>query len=174
MYGTTTTQSTRGRRPRSAYVTVGLLGFLGLSALAGGVALVSGGSATPPTVWLDEIPLVGSWLVPGLVLGIGFGLGSLVAAYGILRRPSWFWLRSVERTTHHHWSWIATILIGVGQIAWIGVELIYLPDLSVLQLVYGTTGVLLALLPVLTSTRDYLKPTPARHSDVAGREGVRP
>ncbi len=80
---TTVTVSTD--RPRSVLATTGLLGFLGVSATGGGITLV-GGSAAPPDHWLPEFPAVDSWVVPGMVLGLGFGLGSLVTAYGMARR----------------------------------------------------------------------------------------
>ena len=106
--------------------------------------------------------MIDSWVPPGLVLGIGFGAGSLVAAYGMLRRPRLGWLGSVEQLTRHHWSWIATILIGLGQVAWIGIELIYLPELSALQAVYGGVGVVLLLLPMHPAVRRYLAPNHTR------------
>jgi hypothetical protein len=144
------------RRPAPVLATVGVLLFLGVSALAGGAAMVAGGGAAPPDEWLDRIPLIDGWTVPGLVLGVGFGLGSLVAAYGMLRRPRWPWLRFVERLTRHHWSWIATVLIGLGHVVWIGLELAYLPEPSALQAVYGAVGVALLLLPLAPSVRAYL------------------
>lgn len=72
------------------------------------------------------MPVIASWTVPGLVLGAGFGLGSLVAAYGMLRRPYWPRLGFVARLTGHHWSWIVTLLLGLGQLVWITLELVYL------------------------------------------------
>ena len=95
--------------------------------------------------------------VPGLVLGIGFGLGSLVVGYGMWRRPRWPWLRPVERLTRHHWSWSGTLLIGAGQLVWIGLELVYVPEPSLLQAVYGAVGLALVLLPVLPSARNLLR-----------------
>lgn len=108
-----------GHRPAAVVTTGGVLVFLGISALAGGIAMVLGMGAAPPETWLDEIPAIDNWVLPGLVLGIGFGAGSLVAAYGMLRRPRFGWLGSVEQLTRHHWSWIATILIGPGHVDWI-------------------------------------------------------
>ena len=121
------------RRPASVIATITVLVFLGLTAVAGGIGLTFGIWATDsfPTDSLDRIPLIESWLVPGLVLGIGFGLGSLVTAYGMLRRPCWQWLGSVERVIGHHWSWAATIVIGLGHVVWIVLELLYLPGVGV-------------------------------------------
>ncbi len=63
--------------------------FLGVSGLFGGIGLIFGlgGMDAIPREPLDRIPLIDSWLVPGLVLVVGFGLGSLIAAYGVLRLP---------------------------------------------------------------------------------------
>lgn len=151
------------RRSASVLAMVGVLLFVGTTAAAGGVALVSG-AAAPPIEWLEQVPLVDTWTVPGIVLGAGFGLGSLVAVYGVLRRPRWPWLAPVERLTRHHWSWLATLLIGLGHIAWIALELIYLPESSVLlQAVYGGVGVVLVVLPMTAPVRRYLQ------ADVASR-----
>lgn len=149
-------------RPAPVLTTIGVLVFLGITAMAGGGALVFNLGAAPPGDWLDRIPLIDSWLVPGLVLGVGFGLGSLVAAYGVLRKPRWRWAGFVERLTRYHWSWMTTVLIGLGHVAWIALELTYLPELSVLQVVYGGVGVALVLLPLLTPVRTYLRADPTQ------------
>jgi hypothetical protein len=131
-----------GRRGAVGWTTIGILIFLGVTALAGGLALVFELGAAPPQDWLDRIPLIGSWVIPGLVLAIGFGFGSLLVAYGMLRR--------------YRWSWLATVLIGLAHLGWIGIELVYLPQPSALQVVYGLVGLALVLLPWHPSVRTYL------------------
>lgn len=150
----------RGHRLAAVWATIGVLTFLGASAVAGGVALLLG--AAPPDDWLNRVPVIDSWVVPGVVLGVGFGFGSLLAAYGIARRPSWRWPRFAERLTHQHWSWLATILIGLGHLVWITLELVYLPQQSALQVVYGAVGVALVLLPLHPAMRRHLAVSPAR------------
>jgi hypothetical protein len=147
----------RRSRPRAVVAVCAVLGFLGISGVGGGIALSLGGVGAPPREWLADVPIVDDWLVPGLVLGLGFGLGSLIALYGVWRRPSWAWLTFVERATGHHWSYGATILIGLGQVTWIGLEVIYLPELSALQIIYGGVGAALIALPALPSVRSYLR-----------------
>jgi len=147
----------RGHRPPAVKAAVGVLGFLGISALAGGAAMVFGlGGAAPPRAWLDDVPVVTNWTVPGLVLGAGFGLGALITAYGVVRRPRWAWLRPVERALGYHWSWLATLLLGLGQVIWIALELAYLPQLSALQGIYGAVGLALLVLPLGGAMRRYL------------------
>src|SRR4029453_4719287 len=92
-----TVTSGRTNRPFTASLTVAVLLFLGVSAVGGGLAMVTG--YTPPQKWLDAIPLVNSWIIPGLVLGLGFGAGSLVVARGVAFRPAWRRTERVERAT---------------------------------------------------------------------------
>ena len=160
----THTRTTTPRQPLPVKLAIGLLGFLGVTALGGGVELTFGilGTDQFPADWLDRIPLIDSWVLPGLVLGIGFGLGSLLVGYGLLRRPRWPWLAGFERLTGHHWSWAATVLIGLGHIGWILLEVAYLPALSPLELLYGGIGVALVLLPLLAPARTALATAPAR------------
>lgn len=151
----TATETVRAHRPLAVQISEGLLILLGVTALAGGAALVFGlgdGQLMAPAAWLENIPLIHSWVAPGLVLGIGFGLGSLLVAYGMIRLPRWEWAAVIERATGHHWSWIGTILVGAGHMVWIGLELVYLP-FSLLHPIYGAIGVALLLLPFLPSVR---------------------
>ncbi|GGK78312.1 hypothetical protein [Mangrovihabitans endophyticus] len=138
-------------RPTAVTIAVGVLAFLGVTAVLGGVELAFGLwiSEPPPADWLDAIPLIDGWVLPGLVLAVGFGLGSLVAAYGMLRRPRTAWLAPVQRLTGHHWSWTMTIGLGLGMIAWIGLEIVYLPARSWLEALYGAVGLALVLMPAL-------------------------
>ena len=146
------------RRPRSVVVTCTLLAILGVSAVGGGGAMILGigGESMIPNEYLDFIPLISSWVVPGLVLAIGFGIGSLFTLYGMLTRPSWRWVDVLERRSGHHWSWVATIAIAVGQVTWILIELATIP-FSVLMPIFGLIGLALALLPNLTSVKEYLR-----------------
>lgn len=148
-------------RPALERLTLGLLLFLGVTASLGGAAfviapVVVGEGEWFPQSWLEDIPLIDSWVVPGLVLGIGFGLGSLLTAYGMLRRPRWRWTFWAERLTGQHWSWLATVLLGVGQTTWIGLELAFIP-FSFFHVVYGAVGLALLTLPFTRAVREDLR-----------------
>jgi hypothetical protein len=145
-------------RPWEVTVTGVLLLVLGLGAVGGGLAMIFGlgGESFLPDEYLDDLPLVDSWLVPGLILFVGFGLGSLVALYGLLRRPRWDGLGWLERATGHHWAWIATILIGLGHMVWIGIEFVSIP-FSPLMPTFGLVGLALTLLPLTSSMGSYLE-----------------
>jgi hypothetical protein len=156
----TATGVARQTRPHNVVWIGTLLLVLGIGAVGGGWAMTFGiGDGTMLSdEYLEALPLVNSWVIPGLVLMLGFGVGSLVAAYGVLQRPHWNWASGIERATGHHWSWIATIVIGAGQVIWIGLEFIFIP-FSWLMPTFGLVGFALALLPLTTSVRDHLQRT---------------
>lgn len=167
------TRRPSGRRPAAERLLLAVLAFLGVTATLGGAALVIapvlvGEGTWFPQSWLEDIPLIDSWLLPGLVLGVGFGIGSLVTWWGMLRRPDWSWTRWATHLTGRHWSWLATVLLGAGHCVWIGLELAYI-DFSPFHVVYGAVGLLLLLVPFSRPVRRSLA---TRLDDpVAGRVG---
>lgn len=142
--------------PAAVRVVMATLLFLGVTSLLGGLAMISsiGPDDFVPSAWLDDIPLVESWVVPGIVLAVGFGFGSILVYLGMRRRWSWPW---AETLIPYHWSWLGTILLGLGHVIWIGLELVYLPALSPLQFVYGAVGLMLLALPFLPGVRNHLR-----------------
>lgn len=129
-----------------------LLGFLGVTATGGWAALMLGlgGEEWMPTTWLEAVPIIDSWFIPGLVLGFGFGLGSLLVLLASIRRPGW---PGTGQLWGRHWSWATTLAIGLGHMIWIGLQLVYMPEVSPLQPIYGTVGLALFLLPHLPSAK---------------------
>lgn len=154
----TATSTVSQPRPAPIAWISALLLVLGLGATAGGAAMTFGLGSTirPPDEFLEAIPLVDNWLIPGVVLMVGFGLASLIVAYGVLQTPRWRWLSVIERMTGYHWSWIATIAIGVGHVTWIILEFVYIP-FSWLMPTFGLVGLTLALLPFSAGARRYFR-----------------
>jgi len=143
-------------RPKSVIATLVLLFVLGFSATAGSLALFVP-SWMPPQEWLNSVPLLHSWMPAGFILLFPFGFGSLFTAVGMLRHWKLTIRRHIEDLTHHHWSWFGTIVIGGAMVVWIILELVYLPEVSVLQPIFGSVGLALALLPLTPSARAYLR-----------------
>jgi hypothetical protein len=160
MVQTQTPAAIKARRPGSVLAIVSILFFLGVTALAGGIAMtfgLGGDQVMVPEEWLEDIPLIDSWLLPGLVLGLGFGVGSLITGVAMLKRTRWGWVAPLERVTGRHWSWLATVLIGAGHVAWIALELVFLPAVSWFHPLYGAIGLALLLLPLLPSVEQDLR-----------------
>jgi hypothetical protein len=113
-------------------LAVAFLVFLGIGASAGGVALVAkpdGSVMGFSTSLLAGSPFA-DFLVPGLILGGLFGIGSLVAAVAGLR--------------HARWAPALGFVIGSGQMIWIAVELLIIREFSFLHPVMFGTGLVIA------------------------------
>jgi hypothetical protein len=145
-------------RPVSLHWLLGCLAFLGMSAAFGGIILV----LNPMGTWL-QIPLsilqfspFRDFLIPGLLLGIVFGLGSFATLLALWFRPAWPFGTALTRFTGAHWSWSAAVAMGVGQVIWIVTEVLMVRGADWLQVIYGGLGLLIILLTFQPGLRRYL------------------
>jgi hypothetical protein len=101
--------------------------FTGLTAVAGGAALATsrGDVNGPPLTLLEHTPFT-SFLVPGLLLLLVIGVGSLAAAALEARR--------IEN------SEVAVSVAGAGLMVWIITQLALIRTVSWLQLLYFIVG----------------------------------
>ncbi len=100
-------------------------GFNALSALAGGIGLMTPGSLGMPTWWIEDSGF--TYLGAGLILLIVVG-GTQGLAFGLLllRRP---------------YAMLANAVAGFGMVLWIYVEVVLLPVYSILHTIYIGTGI---------------------------------
>jgi hypothetical protein len=131
-----TTEIPRPRLGAAGIIAIIGLILLGLGALAGGIALVSQPDGS--VMGFDVALLSGSpfsdYLLPGLILGGVFGVGSLVVAVMGMRR-----------------SRLAPFLafaIGVAQMIWIVVQLGIIKEVSFLHPVCFVIGLVIAVAAV--------------------------
>lgn len=122
----------RVERPRYILLAMLLELFTAAGAIPVGIMLVTdptGAGVGFPPGWIEGTPF-GSYLVPGLYLLVMNGL-AMVALVGL----------SLVR----HWSapWL-TLVLGTGLVIWIAVQLVVMPEVSVLQAVFGIIGLALA------------------------------
>jgi hypothetical protein len=109
---------------------VGVLLFNAVSALGGGIALVTG-TLPVPTMLLRHTPF-DSFVIPGLFLGIVIGGSALVGAGAML--------------THARRSRPITASAGVIMVGWIAGETVLVRGFSWLQGLYLLTGLLVVVL----------------------------
>jgi hypothetical protein len=113
-------------------IAIVVLAILGLGALAGGIALAmrpDGSAMGFSTALLAGSPFA-DFLVPGLILGGLFGIGSLVVAIAGLR--------------HARWAPFVPFAIGAGQMIWIVVELAIIHEFSFLHPTMFGLGLVIA------------------------------
>jgi len=122
---------------RAGWIAIVALGVLGVGAIGGGAALVArpdGSLMQWDTTILAGSPF-GDFLIPGLILGGLFGVGSLLVAVAGYRRAV-----------------VAPFLafaIGVGQMIWILVQLTIIRTASFLQPAMFAVGLVIAVAAVV-------------------------
>ena len=136
-FGPTIEPIPRPRRGPAGWIAIAALILLGIGATAGGIALVwkpDGSVMHMPLAYLDDSPF-SDYLIPGLILGGLFGIGSLVvAALGLMR------LRIAP---------FLAFVIGCGQMIWIAVQLTIIDELSFLHPTMFGVGLLIAIASVV-------------------------
>ncbi|WP_185974782.1 hypothetical protein [Deinococcus detaillensis] len=144
-------------RPGSLRWLIGCLIFLGVSALFGGIILVSSPSGAGPSIPLSVLRYspFSDFLMPGLILGTVFGVGSIGAVLALWMRPAWPLGTALTRFTGEHWAWSVAVALGLGQIIWIVTQILMLRELNVVQVLYGSLGVLIVVLACLPGVRQY-------------------
>jgi hypothetical protein len=137
----------KNKRPASIYLLIGALLFQGISGTIGGVALVmdpSGATLRIPTSWLAGSPFE-DYSVPGLILLLVLGVFPLFVPYGIRTRA--------------RWAWFGSFCVGAALIVWIVMEILIIGYHArpPLQLIYGSLGMTILVLPLMPSSRGHFR-----------------
>lgn len=114
-----------------------LVSFLALSAITGGIGLLTGLNA-PPLVFLDGSPF-SSYVIPGIALLVLVGGTASLAVIMLLRSQSKAWFVAVA-------SAISVVVFEIVEIVYIGS-----PEgtARILQIFYSTYGVLIGILGIV-------------------------
>jgi hypothetical protein len=145
-------------RPLALRVLLGCLAFLGISAIFGAIMLVpdpTGAMIGMPISLLEFSPFQ-DFLIPGLILGIVFGIGSFATFLALWFQSTWSLGTTLTHLTGEHWSWSAAFMIGAGQIIWIVTQMLMMRGVSGLHFLYGGLGLVIVLLTLEPQLRRYL------------------
>ena len=122
-------------------ILIMLISFLALTAIGGGIGLLTGLNA-PPLVFLDGSPF-SSYILPGLALLILVGGTAVLASILLVR--------------NHRHAWIAAIASAIAVVIFEIVEVVYIgsPEgiARNLQVFYFTYGIILGILGFVYRTR---------------------
>lgn len=150
-------KSTR-KRPGAVILLYVLQLFLGVGAIGGGVSLLvdpSGELMGMPASGLARSPF-DSFVIPGLLLLVVFGLFPLAVLYGLHKQPQWSWGYKLTPFKELHVSWSFSLYIGFGQIIWIMVQTYMWNSVSVIHVIYMSLGLLIQIVTLLPGVQRYL------------------
>lgn len=135
---------------------VGLLLFLSLGALVGGVSFFifpEGYMEMTPELVLQHSPFK-NFLIPGLILFTVLGLMPIFVVWGLLKRKDCKFAQAVNIFPDMHWSWSWSVYTGFALIIWIYMEVYFLQDIHWLHSFYFFYGILLLVVALLKPIRE--------------------
>lgn len=152
--------TTPGRRPLMLLTILSIcLLFLGINGFIGGYLMLRDPNGAPmgiPVSDLERTPFK-NFFIPGLLLIFIWGCGSMVTLTGLWRRQQWPRLNRLTARTHEHWSWVSSVMLGLGLLVWLTVQVFTLPALAPIQFILYGLAALLAGLPMLPKLRQHYR-----------------
>jgi len=148
-------------RPFIGWVLIFLQAFLGVNGLIGGGAFMlapDGHLLQMPFSHLKNTPFP-DFLIPGLLLFAFLGVYPIVVAYCLWRQPAWRWPAVLNPFKQSHWSWAASLSVGVIAMIWIIVQIQWIPVGLLHVFIFGW-GVLIVLVTLLPAVRRYYRLSP--------------
>jgi hypothetical protein len=145
------------KRPGTVILLYILQAFLGVGAIGGGLMLLidpSGEMMGMPTSVLERSPF-DSFIVPGILLFLVFGVLPLVVLYGLYKKPDWGWAAPLNPFKSLHSAWTFSLYIGFGQIIWIMVETYMMNAVSLVHIFYTSLGLLIQAVTLLPPVQKY-------------------
>jgi hypothetical protein len=130
---------------------VGLLVFLGVGGLIGGAGMLvapNGSVIGLDPALLEPVPLLHTWLVPGLFLLFVLGVLPLATAWTVVWAPALAWAEPLERRTHEHAAWSASLAIAVVLVTFIAYEALVITAAEgrPIQILMAATGLTIGAL----------------------------
>lgn len=145
------------KRPGAVIVLYVLQAFLGIGAIGGGVMLLvdPSGEMMGMPVSVLERSLFDSFMIPGLLLLLIFGILPLVVLYGLVKKPDWQRFAGLSPFKDLHPAWTFSLYLGFGQIIWILVQTYMMNAVSAVHVFYTCLGLLIQAVTLLPAVQKY-------------------
>jgi len=151
-------QTIRRRTSPAVFVLMALHVILGLGAIGGGIMLIADPSGEKMGMPLSilERTFFPSYLIPGILLLLIFGVFPLLVAYMLRRQPDWLIAEAINPYRGElHPAWALSLYVGFGQIIWIMVQTYMMNAVAAVHLGYTALGLLILIFTLLPSVRSY-------------------
>lgn len=145
------------RRSPAIIVLTGLLGFLVIGALQGGIAMIA--NPIEPLgmslQYLEGTP-VATYFWPGMFL-LGIAAASLIVGIGLITNWRWRWASRIESRVGYRWPWLGALATGVTLLVFEIVELFLVPFHPVMHPLLIAWSAAVVVLPLTRSVRAHLR-----------------
>lgn len=145
------------RRPPAIIALTGLLGFLVIGALQGGIAMIANPIAPlgMSVEYLERTPVV-TYFWPGMFF-LGIAAASLIVGIGLVSDWRWRWASEIESWVGYRWPWLGALATGVILLAFEIAELFFVPFHPVMHPLLIAWSAAITVLPLSRSVRSHLR-----------------
>ena len=145
------------KHPFFVMVLIILMFLMSIGALVSGALLFlsPSGKALGMNTGILAGTIFPDFLVPGIILFLFLGIFPMLVGLGMIHKAEWRWARALNPFPAHHWTWTASIAVGIITLFWIIVEWALLGYISFLQPVILVWGIIFLLLTAEPSVRKY-------------------
>ncbi len=136
-----------------------LLAFLGIGALGGGAVLIispGGEILGVPLSMLDNSPFK-SFLIPGIVLFLVFGLSPVLLIGALLKKPGSKLAEQLNFYSDMHWSWSFTIYNAIALIIWIQIQQLMVDGVHWLHSFYMILAMVMLIIVLMPAIRNHYR-----------------
>lgn len=134
-----------------------LLGFLGVSAIGGGSALI----ISPSGELLGGLPLsilknspFPDFLIPGIILLLVLGIFPILIVWALIKKPIVPFADHFNLFKDMYWAWTFSIYIAFALIIWIQLETFFIQGVGWLQMFYMLYAIPMLIVALLPHTRN--------------------
>lgn len=138
--------------PLTIKLLIGVLLFLGLGGIYGGLSFITaptGSSMNVSQSYLSGLPIQ-DYLLPGILLLVGFGLFPVLLAVALWMKPTW-----LAPLASHYMGWIVTVMLSIGLMLWMLVQIGIMGIQQPIQIIIIIVALTIFVLALLPQTRAY-------------------
>jgi hypothetical protein len=132
------------------------MAFLGLGAVAGGVALIispSGDLLKMPLSLIEKSPFR-SYLIPGIILFSVLGLIPCLLVLALIKKPTSIVAEQFNFFKDMHWSWTFSIYTSFALIIWLQIEMQILQSVSLIHTFFMFLAIAIIFVALLPQIRN--------------------
>lgn len=147
----------RVQKPLSCKILILLQFILGIGALFGGAGLIlspDGSLMKMPVTLLQHSPFH-SFLIPGIILFVVFGILPIVIAIYLVKPSRCYHYNWLNIFQDHYSCWTYSLYLGFGLIIWLIVQIYYIQAIAMIHLLYFSLGLLIQIITLLPSVQHY-------------------
>lgn len=156
----------RAKTPYETFLLAGMLIFLSLGAIYGGISLLNDSTGAGLRLKIDEYinyPFKDFFFI-GFLLLVLFGIVPLLLIFPLFNKPKTNWANVFNVYKRRHWAWTYSLYIGIMLVIWIFAQIAMIGYYAFIQIFFGIYGLLIIIVCLLPEQMKHFSKHTHHHS----------